>query len=61
MGSCPLHPPDRHPSFGVNREEQWWIDFRESPALAPVIRARMAEAASPPAVTLLSSTADWKV
>jgi hypothetical protein len=27
MGSCPLHPPDRHPSFGVNREEQWWIDF----------------------------------
>ena len=27
MGSCPFHPPDRHPSFGVNRREQWWIDF----------------------------------
>lgn len=27
MGSCPLHPPDRHPSFGVNRREGWWICF----------------------------------
>lgn len=27
MGSCPLHPPDRHPSFGVNRPGGWWICF----------------------------------
>jgi len=27
MGSCPFHPPDRHPSFGVNRQEGWWICF----------------------------------
>ncbi len=27
MGSCPFHPPDRHPSFGVNRREGWWICF----------------------------------
>lgn len=27
MGSCPFHPPDRHPSFGVNRQGGWWICF----------------------------------
>ncbi len=27
MGSCPFHPPDRHPSFAVNRREGWWICF----------------------------------
>lgn len=27
MGSCPFHPPDRRPSFGVNRWEGWWICF----------------------------------
>jgi hypothetical protein len=27
MGRCPFHPPDRHPSFGVNRREGWWICF----------------------------------
>lgn len=27
MASCPFHPPDRHPSFGVNRREGWWICF----------------------------------
>ena len=28
-GSCPFHPPDRHPSFAVNREEGYWVCFHE--------------------------------
>lgn len=28
-GSCPFHPPDRHPSFAVNREKGYWICFHE--------------------------------
>ena len=23
-GSCPFHPPGRHPSFAVNREQAYW-------------------------------------
>jgi hypothetical protein len=29
-GSCPFHPPDRHPSFAVNREEGYWVCFHET-------------------------------
>ena len=29
-GSCPFHPPDRHPSFAVNREEGNWVCFHET-------------------------------
>jgi len=28
-GHCPFHPPDRHPSFAVNREEGYWVDFHD--------------------------------
>lgn len=28
-GSCPFHPPDRHPSFVVNQEKGYWICFHE--------------------------------
>lgn len=28
-GSCPFHPPDRHPSFAVNREAGYWVCFHE--------------------------------
>ena len=28
-GHCPFHPPDRHPSFVVNREENYWVDFHD--------------------------------
>jgi hypothetical protein len=28
-GHCPFHPPDTHPSFAVNREGGYWIDFHE--------------------------------
>lgn len=28
-GHCPFHPPDRHPSFAVNREENYWVDFHD--------------------------------
>lgn len=28
-GHCPFHPPDRHPSFAVNREEDYWVDFHD--------------------------------
>ena len=28
-GPCPFHPPDRHPSFAVNREGGYWVDFHE--------------------------------
>lgn len=28
-GSCPFHRPDRRPSFVVNREDGYWIDFHE--------------------------------
>lgn len=28
-GHCPFHPPDRHPSFAVNRNGGYWIDFHE--------------------------------
>ena len=31
-GSCPFHPPDRHPSFAVNREEGYWVCFHETNA-----------------------------
>lgn len=26
-GHCPFHPPDHHPSFAVNREQGYWVDF----------------------------------
>jgi hypothetical protein len=26
-GHCPFHPPDHHPSFVVNRQGGYWIDF----------------------------------
>ncbi len=29
-GSCPWHPPDRHPSFAVNREEGYWVCSHET-------------------------------
>ncbi len=29
-GSCPFHPPDRHPSFAVNCEEGYWVCFHET-------------------------------
>ncbi|MFQ5870305.1 MAG: CHC2 zinc finger domain-containing protein, partial [Candidatus Zixiibacteriota bacterium] len=29
-GSCPFHPPDRHPSFAVNREEGYWVCFHQT-------------------------------
>ncbi len=29
-GSCPFHPPDRHPSFAVNREEGYSVCFHET-------------------------------
>jgi hypothetical protein len=29
-GSCPFHPPDRHPSFAVNREQGYWVCFHET-------------------------------
>ena len=29
-GSCPFHPPDRHPSFAVNRKEGYWVCFHEA-------------------------------
>ena len=29
-GSCPFHPPDRHPSFAVNRKEGYWVCFHET-------------------------------
>ena len=28
-GHCPFHPPDHHPSFAVNREENYWVDFHD--------------------------------
>ncbi len=28
-GHCPFHPPDRHPSFAVNRADGYWVDFHE--------------------------------
>lgn len=28
-GHCPFHPPDRHPSFAVNRRQNYWIDFHD--------------------------------
>lgn len=28
-GSCPFHPPDRHPSFAVDRERGFWTCFHE--------------------------------
>jgi hypothetical protein len=29
-GSCPFHPPDRHHSFSVKREEGYWVCFHET-------------------------------
>ncbi len=29
-GSCPFHPPDRHPSFAVNRDKGYWVCFHET-------------------------------
>lgn len=29
-GSCPFHPPDRNPSFAVNRDEGYWVCFHET-------------------------------
>lgn len=32
-GHCPFHPPDRHPSFAVNRKGGYWVCFhRVNPA-----------------------------
>ncbi len=28
-GHCPFHPPDRHPSFAVNRADGYWVDSHE--------------------------------
>jgi hypothetical protein len=28
-GHCPFHPPDRHPSFAVDRQRGFWVDFHE--------------------------------
>jgi len=28
-GHCPFHPPDRNPSFAVNRQAGYWVDFHE--------------------------------
>jgi hypothetical protein len=28
-GSCPLHPPDVHPSFAVDRSAGYWVCFHE--------------------------------
>lgn len=28
-GSCPFHPPDKHPSFVVNSDKGYWICFHE--------------------------------
>ncbi len=28
-GPCPFHPPDRHSSFAVNRQQGYWICFHE--------------------------------
>ena len=28
-GHCPFHPPDHRPSFAVNREENYWVDFHD--------------------------------
>ncbi len=28
-GRCPFHPPDRNPSFAVNRDRGYWRDFHE--------------------------------
>ena len=28
-GHCPFHPPDLHPSFAVNRQEDYWVDFHD--------------------------------
>ena len=28
-GHCPFHPPDRHPSFAVNRAHGHWVCFHE--------------------------------
>ena len=28
-GHCPFHPPDRHSSFAVNREGNYWVDFHD--------------------------------
>jgi hypothetical protein len=28
-GHCPFHPPDRHPSFAVNRGGNYWVDFHD--------------------------------
>jgi hypothetical protein len=28
-GSCPLHPPDNHPSFAVNKHTGQWTCFHE--------------------------------
>jgi hypothetical protein len=28
-GHCPFHPPDHHPSFAVNRQQGYWVDFHE--------------------------------
>lgn len=31
MMSCPLHPPDKHPSFHWNEKEKLWCCFHEDP------------------------------
>src|SRR6185436_8850649 len=28
-GHCPFHPPDRNPSFAVNRQAGYWVDFHQ--------------------------------
>lgn len=28
-GRCPFHPPDQHPSFAVNIEGGYWVDFHQ--------------------------------
>ncbi len=29
-GSCPFHPPDRHPSFAVDRERGFWVCYHQT-------------------------------